>query len=81
MAPNASSSSALPHLAIVDKLNELPLVTSALGYANQRYAALKSSNGLVNATLDRAEKSLQLVVETVTPQVVPVLNKLEQPSK
>ena len=77
MAPNASSGS-LPHLQIVDKLTELPLVRSALGHANQRYAALKGSSRLVNATLDRAEQSLQLVVNT---GVVPVLNKFEQPSK
>lgn len=81
MAPNAQSSSvlsagSLPHLAIVDKLSEYPIVNSAIGYANDRYAALKSSHHLVNSTLDRAEKSLQLVVNN---GVVPVLNKLEQP--
>lgn len=82
MAPNASISDvpagSLPHLAIMDKLTEYPIVNSAIGYANDRYAALKSSHHLVNSTLDRAEKSLQLVVNN---GVVPVLNKLEQPSK
>lgn len=83
MAPNAQSSvsdvaASLPHLAIMDKLTEYPIVNSAIGYANDRYAALKSSHHLVNSTLDRAEKSLQLVVNN---GVVPVLNKLEQPSK
>lgn len=77
MAPNAQSSAgSLPQLAIIDKLSEYPIVNSAIDYANNRYAALKSSHHLVNSTLDRAEKSLQLVVNN---GVVPVLNKLEQP--
>lgn len=78
MAPNATSSSAnLPHLQIVDRLVEYPLVNNALGYANQGYAALKSSNSVITQTLDRAEKSFHLVV---TATVVPVLTQLEQPS-
>ena len=77
MAPNAQA--ALPHLQIVDKLvSEFPLVNTALDYANSRYVALKGSSTLVSSTLDRAEKSIQLVV---TNGVVPVLHKLEQPSK
>lgn len=79
MAPNATSSSAnLPHLQIVDRLVEYPLVNNALGYANQGYAALKSSNSVITQTLDRAEKSFHLVV---TATVVPVLTQLEQPIK
>jgi len=90
MAPNASSSSSatvvsvplvqqLPHLQIVDRLvAQYPLVNSAWDYANARYTQLKSSSSLVNATLDRAEKSFEYVVSTA---VVPVLNQLENPSK
>lgn len=77
-ALNQQQGPLLPHLQIVDRLVEFSLITSAWDYANQRYAALKSSSTLVNNTLGRAEGALQQLVFTT---VTPVLNKIEQPSK
>lgn len=70
------SSSAF-QLNIVNRLQTLPLVNSALDVANSSYARIKSYSPLVTATLDRAEKSLTFVASSA----MPVLSGLQQPSK
>jgi len=63
------------HFQILTRVAKLPLVSSAIDLASDSYARLKSSNGLLNATLSRAEQSLMFVVSTAKP----VIDKLEKP--
>jgi len=53
----------------------LPIVNSAIGFATDTYSRLKNSNGLVNATLSRAEQSILYVANTAKP----VIDKFEKP--
>ena len=62
------------HLAILDRLRQIQLVHQALDMAETSYQRIKSSNSMVGATLTQAE--------TMANQLaMPVISKLEQPSK
>jgi len=58
-----------------NRVATLPIVNSAIGYATDTYSRLKNYNGLVNATLSRAEQSIMFVATTAKP----VIDKFERP--
>lgn len=66
-----------PQLQIVDRLQKLPIIHSALDLANNSYAKLKASNGLVGSTLDQAESTVNYVATSARP----VLNRFQGQSE
>jgi len=62
-------------LQFLNRVATLPIVNSAIGYASDTYSRLKNYNGLVNATLSRAEQSILYVANTAKP----VFEKFEKP--
>ena len=66
-----------PQIQIITRVVNLPIVHSALEVAKGGYDQLKGYNGLVKATLSKAEDTIWFVAETSKP----VINKFEKPSK
>jgi hypothetical protein len=65
----------LIQLQFLNRVATLPIINSAIGFATDTYSRIKNSNGLVNATLSRAEQSIIFVANTAKP----VLDKFEKP--
>jgi len=57
------------------RFSSLPIVNSAIGLATDGYSRIKSYNGLVSATLSRAEQSILFMASTAKP----VIQKFEKP--
>ncbi|XP_054159321.1 lipid storage droplets surface-binding protein 2-like [Oppia nitens] len=70
----ASNSSVLKMEAL-NKLSSLPLIKSAIGIASDGYSRFKAYNGLISATLSKAEQSLLFVATTAKPMI----DKFEKP--
>lgn len=71
---SSSPSSPMIHLDILDRLRQIQLVQQALEMAESSYVRIKSSNPVFDATLTHAESMANQLA-------MPVINKLEQPSK
>jgi len=62
-------------IQIISRVASLPIIHSALGFATDTYGRVKGLNGLVGATLNRAEQSIQFVAATAKP----VIAQFERP--
>ena len=62
-------------LQFLNRVGQLPLVTSTMDQLGSLYTRTKESNRLVNMTLTTAESG----VKVITVSAMPVLNKLEKP--
>ena len=69
-----SSPSMMIHLDIMDRLRQIQLIQQALEMAESSYSRIKQSNPMFDATLTQAESMANQLA-------MPVINKLEQPSK
>lgn len=56
-ASNISSDSA-PHLEVIDRVKNIPMIHSAIEKTESTYSYLKDSNQLINWALTRAEAGL-----------------------
>lgn len=65
------------NLQSINRLLELPVVMSAWQLALQRYEQLKHYSPLVDASLSKAEQTVQTVAEKSKP----IVRKLERPRK
>lgn len=63
----ATQQADLPQIQIINRVKNIPLVKSAIGYASGHYERIKGSNKLVNSTLVCAENSLNFVASTAKP--------------
>lgn len=71
---------AMPHLAIVNRILELPVVESALSKSAEQYSRVKDSNQLIRWILSTAEASLSTATnKAVVPIAAPIARKLENP--
>jgi len=70
-----SSNSSVLKMEALNKFSSIPLIKSAIGLASDRYSRFKAYNGLISATLSKAEQSLLFVVSTAKP----VIDKFEKP--
>jgi hypothetical protein len=70
-----SSDSNHIQIQILSRFANLPIVNSAINLATDGYSRLKSYNGLVRATLSKAEQSIIFVATTAKP----VIDKFEKP--
>jgi len=62
-------------LEAFNRFSSLPLIHSAIGLASDGYSRFKSYNGLISATLSKAEQSLLFMASTAKP----VIQKFEKP--
>ncbi len=72
-----SSDSNHIQIQILSRFANLPIVNSAINLATDGYSRLKGYNGLVRATLSKAEQSILFVATTA----MPVIDKFGKPSK
>jgi len=70
-----SSNSNPIQIQILSRFASLPIINSAIGFATDGYSRIKSYNGLVSATLSKAEQSILFVATTAKP----VIEKFEKP--
>ncbi|XP_076651918.1 lipid storage droplets surface-binding protein 2-like [Halictus rubicundus] len=70
----------MPHLEIVSRFLELPVVESALSISAVQYSRVKNSNQLFHWILTTAEASLSTATnKAVVPIAAPIAKKLENP--
>nr|CAH7738212.1 unnamed protein product [Callosobruchus chinensis] len=70
LAPTTRKQFSLQELESVNRITNLPIVETGLGYAENVYNRIKKSNNLLNWTLVQAEHSAQSVLEVATPVIV-----------
>nr|CAI5818238.1 unnamed protein product [Callosobruchus analis] len=70
VAPTTRKQFSLQELESVNRITNLPIVETGLGYAENVYNRIKKSNNLLNWTLVQAEHSAQSVLEVATPVIV-----------
>jgi len=70
-----SSNSNPLQIQILSRFANLPIIHSAIGLATDGYSRIKSYNGLVTATLSKAEQSILYVATSAKP----VIEKFEKP--
>ncbi|VEN44238.1 unnamed protein product [Callosobruchus maculatus] len=70
LAPASRKQFSLQELESVNRITNLPIVETGLGYAENVYNRIKKSNNLLNWTLVQAEHSAQSVLEVATPVIV-----------
>lgn len=68
-----------PHLKVIDRVKELPIVEIALIKSAETYYKVKDSNALVNWALTTAETSLNTAKKQAIPIAAPIAKKLESP--
>lgn len=61
-------------IQIISRFASLPIINSAIGLATNGYSRIKGYNGLVSATLSRAEQSISYLATSAKP-VIEVLEK------
>jgi len=59
----------------LSRFSSLPIINSAIGLATDGYSRFKSYNGLLSATLSKAEQSILFMASTARP----VIEKFEKP--
>jgi len=62
-------------IQVLSRFASLPIINSAIGFATDGYSRFKSYNGLIGATLSKAEQSILFMATTAKP----VIEKLEKP--
>jgi len=61
--------------SILNRLSQLPIVTSAYSWSSHYYSKVKNSSSVANATLGTAEKTMMLTADKLKP----VVQRLEKP--
>ncbi|XP_011878380.1 PREDICTED: lipid storage droplets surface-binding protein 2-like [Vollenhovia emeryi] len=69
----------LPHLKVVSRVMELPIVELAFVKSAETYSRVKGSHQLMNWALSTAESSLSTATRQAMPIAVPIAKRLESP--
>lgn len=69
----------LPHLKVLDRVMELPIVELALVKSAETYSRVKDSNQFIHWALRTAESSLSTATRQAMPIAVPIAKRLENP--
>ncbi|CAH2009858.1 unnamed protein product [Acanthoscelides obtectus] len=70
VAPTTRKQFSLQELESVNRITNLPIVETGIGYAENVYNRIKKSNNLINWTLEQAENTAQSVFEVATPAII-----------
>lgn len=66
-----------PHLEVIDRVRNIPMVHSAIEKTGSTYSYVKDSHHLVNWALSYAEAGLHYATATATPLAAPFAKKFE----
>lgn len=66
-----------PHLEVIDRVKNIPVVYSAIEKTGSTYAYVKDSHHLVNWALSSAEAGLYYATATAVPFTAPLAKKFE----
>ncbi|VVC42496.1 Hypothetical protein CINCED_3A005291 [Cinara cedri] len=78
---NVSSKPEYPHFVAIKRIMKLPVVSSGVNKVTYIYVKVKSSNRIIEYSLDNAEKTVLSVVDISTPIVVKFedpINKIDE---
>ncbi|XP_036144193.1 lipid storage droplets surface-binding protein 2 isoform X2 [Monomorium pharaonis] len=76
-AKKTENSASLPHLEVLDRVKNIPVVHSAIEKTGSTYSFLKDSHHLVNWALNQAEAGLNYATATAVPLAAPLAKKFE----
>lgn len=71
------TSEEVPHLEVLDRVMEIPVVQTAIEQTGKTYSYLKGSHHLINWALDYAEAGLHYAKEKATPISIAAAKKFE----
>lgn len=74
---NAISAEAVPHLEVINRVKNIPVIHSAIEKTESTYSYLKDSHHLINWALTQAEAGLQYATATAAPLTAPLAKKFE----
>lgn len=72
-----SNSTDVPHLEVLNRVKNIPIVHSAIEKTGSTYSYVKDSHHLVNWALNQAEAGLQYATATAVPIAAPLAKKFE----
>ncbi|KAK9294214.1 hypothetical protein QLX08_011105 [Tetragonisca angustula] len=72
------NNNSIPHLEVIDRVKNIPVVHSAIEKTESTYTYLKDSNHLINWALNHAEAGLHYATATAVPLTVPLAKKFEE---
>ncbi|KAL0133686.1 hypothetical protein PUN28_000968 [Cardiocondyla obscurior] len=75
-APNPTG---IPHLEVLDRVKNIPVVHSAIEKTGSTYSYVKDSHHLINWALNHAEAGLHLATATAVPLAAPLVKSFERP--
>lgn len=67
----------VPHLEVLDRVRNIPIVQSAIEKTGSTYSYVKDSHHLINWALNYAEAGLHYATATAAPIAVPIAKKFE----
>ncbi|XP_076620908.1 lipid storage droplets surface-binding protein 2-like [Colletes latitarsis] len=72
------ASESTPHLEVIDRVKNIPVVHSAIEKTESTYSYLKGSNDLINWVFTSAETGLNYATATAAPYTAPLAKKFEE---
>ena len=76
-SPSQESGPGVPHLAVLDRVCNIPMVQSAIEKTGSTYSYVKDSHHLINWALNYAEAGLHYATATAVPIAAPIAKKFE----
>lgn len=71
------NSTGAPHLEVLDRVKNIPVIHSAIEKTGSTYSYVKDSHHLVNWALNQAEAGLNYATATAAPLAAPLAKKFE----
>lgn len=71
------TSASVPHLEVLDRVKNIPVIHSAIEKTGSTYSYVKDSHHLVNWALSYAEAGLHYATATAAPITAPLAKKFE----
>jgi perilipin-2 len=68
----------VPHLEVLDRVRNIPIVQSAIEKTGSTYSFVKDSHHLINWALNYAEAGLHYATATAAPIAAPLAKKFEE---
>ncbi|XP_078041674.1 lipid storage droplets surface-binding protein 2-like isoform X2 [Augochlora pura] len=74
---NTAAGESAPHLEVIDRVKNIPVIHSAIEKTGSTYSYLKDSNHLIHWALSQAEAGLSYATATAAPITAPLAKKFE----
>lgn len=76
---NTPTDESAPHLDVIDRVKNIPVIHTAIEKTGSTYSYLKDSNHLIHWALTQAEAGLNYATATAAPIAVPLSKKFKGP--